>query len=210
MANLPKRMVLVVIALAFGAFTLSVLTAEKRRIVAHEVVINGAIGVKQKQLGGTFTIEKLGWWNRRIRSTGEWSYGLNSWGIGGACLVVDLNSASQAPGCHHDLECNGPEVAAKGFSGYCVVESGASEGRCWTRPGTQAAYCLVGVKDGTHSTPFVGIRKVYTDLGLGPNDEINWRIHGCLNPAGSLACGDRYLDTEATANGDIKAVPRGY
>jgi hypothetical protein len=119
---------------------------------------------------------------------------ISSEGIGGACLVANLNPSypdiSTIPGryCSKNSECQGG-LTSLGWHGYCD----AGTGKCWVKPGGDK-FCnksnippVTKWKDGITNT----VPKSPHYFQASTSD-IEWRVVACLNRLGSTTenCGD--------------------
>lgn len=96
---------------------------------------------------------------------------------GGGCVLADLNGGVA---CTKDADCDaaGLYKPAGGYH-YCAAPDGSGEAkRCWTRPGTQSAFCRPNRANlpGTSTTPWGSLAAV-------PEDELEVLLLSCMADA---------------------------
>ena len=150
----------------------------------------------------------------------------------GACLLADLteqlvgkSSCTNNDDCQSDHRVVPPNVPASSVNttellfggkghGYCISPDGAEPKRCWTRPGSDADFCMKSqLTPGKYavpgSDPISGaVRSVSADP-LGNGKPVRWLILGCLNPEyfdGKHPCADPLSDLEVISIGPKKRV----
>ena len=113
-----------------------------------------------------------------------------STGVGGACLIADLNAINiptSGPNCTTSTDCTGG-MPSGGF-GYCVAQ------RCWTRPGLPKPWCdrsadhaNAPFDKGQHWLPpatgsgppqTIDVSPVYALPGAA-GKQFQWRVYACL------------------------------
>jgi hypothetical protein len=146
----------------------------------------------------------------------------------GACLLADLTDQNVGKKtCSTDSECipvdhylvspagADPDELLFGGKGhaYCRRPEGSEEPkRCWTRPGSQADYCMMGeLEDGRHTVPLPVNRTNTTAKAnpLGSDQSIRWMVLACLNPevtGPKPPCADATATNKVYSSGPAKLV----
>lgn len=133
-----------------------------------------------------------------IRAPHPGEEGIDSSGLGGACLIAQIPN-NPVKACTSNDECHiPPGTPAPGTSpnywGYCM------SGQCWIKGvGPGDPYCNKGVKAGKHSVPTTplntGAMYTYAASRADTRIPLRWSVLACLNGVwdptkGKPPCGD--------------------
>lgn len=133
----------------------------------------------------------------------------------GACLVANLvPQGTGLASCQTHKQCNDayaaqPNPALQGAHLYCVsAKTSEGDKQCWTRPGSDADYCVKGPHDpGSYSVPKTS--KSLDSDPLGTGQAVEWRVYACLNPAvftGAPPCVDSDSKLKVNATGPVRKI----
>jgi hypothetical protein len=205
--------ILIAAVVVLGIWNLNFPGEKTIRVGEIEVAINTGAGQglpRNSEIKGSFMVYtpilKLG--------------SIQSQGIGGACLVADLNqfgkpdmSGVTGGRCKKNSDCQVSRLERDaGWAGYCDGGTGI----CWIRPGGDE-FCNRS-KDYIHLPELPPPGKIWEDgikntipkephyfQGLFPL--INWRVVACLNETNSTDCGGDDGIKRIEVFGKIKSVP---